>query len=308
MRHAWIVLASAVIGLVAMESPAAAGWNNVFQTCCDGPSRSTRSSFFAPESNCCQKIEYVQRAYYTPVTVWKRESFYEPVTVRYRSYYWESVTTTQYTSYYDPCTGCSRSVAEPRTSYRLRSQMNCAQRYVQRCRMVPVTEQRVSYYMEPVVRNYEPVDPCAGGGTPMRAPVINESGGAQLNDPQGGAPARMPSTDERIEKTRIPSTDTKRNKPVEPRLDRVTSGAEVMGRLMREDRFTPQSYATVTLVNRKNTGERKVIETDQQGRFRTQVPAGEWAIYVPSLDGRAVFHSVLATRERENRNVMIVSQ
>src|SRR5207248_8503792 len=107
---------------------------------------------------------YVQRCYYQPVTTYKQETYLEPVTTYRTSYYWEPVTSYRYTSYYDPCTGCCQQVATPCTSYSLRSQCNACQSYVQRCRMVPCTEMRKSFYLEPVVTYH---DPC---GNPIPGP------------------------------------------------------------------------------------------------------------------------------------------
>lgn len=301
------------IGWLAFgQSQAQAGWNNVFQTCCNNCDGPRTSRYFAPAPQCCQKIEYVQRACYTPVTVWKREVYQEPVTVRYRSFYWEPVTSTTYTSYYDPCTGCSRQVPEQRTSYRLRSEMNCSQRYVQRCRMVPVTEQRVSYYMEPVVVNPEPSN-CCNNDRPIQRPGITETPGASLGDPQS-APSKMPTGDERIKEQNIQQSRSPRNPlappaPANTRLDRVASnGTTIQGRLMREDRFTPQGYSKVVLVSSSNESERRIVETDASGRFAAKIPSGEWSIYTPANGGKLEYHSTLTARDNDVRSVMIVSR
>jgi hypothetical protein len=294
---------------------AQAGWNNVFQTTCNCNQPQQRSSYFAPETSC-QKVEYVQRSYYTPVTVWKREVYEEPVTVKYRSFYWEPVESMTYTSYYDPCTGCSQRVAVPRTSYRLRSQENCAQKYVQRSRLVPVTEMRVSYYMEPVITRYTPPpSPCDSCG---RAPTISEgTNGARLGSPSDGAPARMP--EDRISPPNIPQSGYRAPAPATTpiqnntpplRLDRFSSNSrsgEVQGVLVAEDRFTPRANTRVTLVNKTNPSEQKVVNTDSMGRFNTNVPSGEWSIYVPTSTGKAEYHSTLAVRDNDLRNVTIVS-
>ncbi len=292
-------------------SSAQAGWNNVFQSTGCRDCNQTRSSYFAPPPTSCQKIEYVQRSYYTPVTVWKRECYQEPVTVKYRSFYWEPVTETTYTSYYDPCTGCSKSVAVPRTSYRLRSQENCSQRYVQRSRLVPVTEQRVSYYMEPViVSNYTPEPACNSCAPAPRAPSISETPGAALGNPDGGAPAKMP--EDRIAPQSINPSGYRapQNPPsnVPVRMDRISSRiGNVQGTLVGEDRFTPRGNARVTLVNKSNPNDRKVVSTDAMGRFTTQLPGGDWSIYVPTTQGQSEYHSTLAVRDNDNRNVTIVS-
>src|SRR5688572_9143050 len=150
--------------LAGGAADASAAWNNVFQTtaCCG---ESTRSSFFAPApAPCCPTVTYVQRCYYQPVTTYKTETYYEPVTTYRTSYYWEPVTRYRYTSYYDPCTGCCRQVCTPCTSYCMRTRCNAVCSYVQRCRMVPCTEMRQSFYLEPVLTCPDPCpDPCRNG-------------------------------------------------------------------------------------------------------------------------------------------------
>src|SRR5687767_8845746 len=163
--------------LAGGAADASAAWNNVFQTtaCCG---ESTRSSFFAPApAPCCPTVTYVQRCYYQPVTTYKTETYYEPVTTYRTSHYWEPVTTYRYTSYYDPCTGCCQRVATPCTSYSLRTRCNAVCNYVQRCRMVPCTEMRRSFYLEPVVTYSDPCgNPCPNGAGPGVG--VTESPGA----------------------------------------------------------------------------------------------------------------------------------
>src|SRR3954447_25141085 len=175
--------------LAGGAADASAAWDNVFQTtaCCG---ESSRSAFFAPAPTpCCPSVSYVQRCYYQPVTTYKSETYYEPVTTYRTSHYWEPVTRYRYTSYYDPCTGCCQQVATPCTSYYLRSKCNACQSYVQRCRMVPCTEMRKSFYLEPVVTYTDPCgNPCPscpngagvgvaeGGGAIRPGAAIGESG------------------------------------------------------------------------------------------------------------------------------------
>ena len=302
------------VSVTLNATTAQAGWNNVFESTGCRDCGQTRSSFFAPAPSCGPKVEYVQRAYYTPVTVYKREVYQEPVTVRYRSFYYEPVTETTYTSYYDPCTGCSKSVAVPRTSYRLRSQENCAQRYVQRSRLVPVTENRVSYYMEPVIVDPPapvcPTPACNSCPNP-RSPNISETPGTTLGSPDGGAPARMP--EERIAPQgiqqngyRAPSVPPTQPNPL--RLDRFSSRTgSVQGSLVGEDRFTPRGNSRITLVNKANPDDRKTVNTDAMGRFSANLSDGEWSIYVPTTNGKSEYHSTLAVRENDRRSVTIVS-
>ena len=140
---------------------------------------------------CCPSISYVQRCYYQPVTTYKTETYYEPVTTYRTSHYWEPVTRYRYTSYYDPCTGCCQQVATPCTSYYLRTKCNACQSYVQRCRMVPCTEMRKSYYLEPVVTYSDPCgNPCNSCGP--AAGVAESSTRVPPGAGIGESPARGP--------------------------------------------------------------------------------------------------------------------
>src|SRR5262245_10924157 len=142
--------------LAGGAADATAAWDSVFQTTCCG--QSSRSSFFAPAPApaCCPQVSFVQRCFYQPVTTFKTETFFEPVTTFRTSFFWEPVTRYRYTSFFDPCTGCCKTVAVPCTSFSLRSKCCAVQSYVQRCRMVPCTEMRKSFYLEPVVTFSDP--------------------------------------------------------------------------------------------------------------------------------------------------------
>jgi hypothetical protein len=294
--------------LVFGSSDAFAGWNNVFQTtCCGG--RSTRSSFFAPEPApaCCPQtqVNYVQRCYYQPVTTYKMETYQEPVTTYKTSYYWEPVTRMRYTSYYDSCSGCCQRVATPTTSYYLRSQCNAVQSYVQRCRMVPVTEMRKSYYMEPVVTYSSPCcdSPTSIGNGPT--PGVAESGEG-FRSGESREPPKIPKTD-------IPNSNTRPSrepvsKPI--RMDRMTGNdrsGRLQGTLVRDDRITPRSNGSLKFVSEK-TGEHMVAKADSGGRFAIDLPAGEWTIYTPGNDGKQAFHSTLMVKNDDRRNVTVVSR
>src|SRR5262245_4023281 len=171
----------AAAGLSITASPAAAGWNNVFEACCwDCNKRS--SNYVAPAcpQSCPQperRVQYVQRTYYEPVTEYKCEKYLVPQNYTYKSYYYEPVTSYRYSCYYDPCTCQTQQVATPVTEYKLREQCNSATRYVERTRSVPVTSYRpvtvtqpvVTYYMPPVVQRssyYIPALPPGASTSP----------------------------------------------------------------------------------------------------------------------------------------------
>jgi hypothetical protein len=310
------------LGWVAVgAADASAAWNNVFQTssCC----QQSASAYFAPPPPpaCCPRVSYVQRCYYQPVTTYKTETYYEPVTTYRTSYYWEPVTRYRYTSYYDPCTGCCQQVCTPCTSYYMRSKCNAVCSYVQRCRMVPCTEMRRSFYLEPVVTYSDPcANPCQG------AAGVAESNG--IHTPGGSAPAVIPpgagigeSSDrgagvgESTEPPRIPriNIDSSRPKtaaPVKPiRFDRVasrTNSGRLQGQVVRDDRITPRANATLRFVGEKD--EEVTAKADRTGRFDVDLPAGEWTLYVPGADGKPTFHSTLLVRGSDDRRVTVVSR
>lgn len=315
MRRATRMAAVLALGFVAFGAErASAAWNNVFQTTCCG--NSTRSSFFAPEvPACAPQVSYVQRCYYQPVTSYKTESYYEPVTSYRTSYYWEPTTRMRYTSYYDPCTGCTQNVATPVTSYSLKSKCNAVQSYVQRCRMVPVTEYRKSYYMEPVITHSSPVcDACGTPGCPggnCGVPGAQPAAGVSENPAaaQTGEPPRIPragiteSNPNSLPKT-APSTSQKF------RADRVASfsnpnNGRLQGSVVRDDRITPRPNATLTF---EGNGKEMRTQTDFNGRFMVELPAGEYAMYTAAADGKKVYHSMLTVKNADDRMVTVVSR
>jgi hypothetical protein len=303
--------------LAVGAADASAGWDNVFQTssCC----RSNRSAYFAPPPPaCCPSVSYVQRCYYQPVTTYKTETYYEPVTTYRTSYFWEPVTRYRYTSYYDPCTGCCQTVATPCTSYYLRSKCNAVCSYVQRCRMVPCTEMRKSFYLEPVVTYSDPCcNPCPPGGAGVAESVpsrLPPAAGIQ-EGPNGGVRPGA-GVDESSEPPRIPRTNIDMGRPkatptpVKPiRADRFasrTNEGRLRGQVVYDDRITPRANATLRFVGEKD--EEVTAKADLTGRFAVELPTGEWMLYVPGKDGKPVFHSQLVVRESDNRLVTVVSR
>jgi hypothetical protein len=300
--------------LAGGAADASAAWDNVFQTtaCCG---ESTRSAFFAPAPNpCCPTISYVQRCYYQPVTTYKTETYYEPVTTYRTSYYWEPVTRYRYTSYYDPCTGCCQQVATPCTSYYLRSRCNACQSYVQRCRMVPCTEMRKSFYLEPVVTYSDPCcNPCPNGaGVAGSVPHIQP--GAGIGESPGRGPAagiNESSEPPRIKSPGIQESNPRKTIPTKPlRADRVASrerdGGRLAGQVVRDDRITPRANTTLKFVG---DGDLEVTaKADAAGRFVVELPPGEWTLYLPGADGNAKFHSTLVVRREDDRRVTVVSR
>jgi hypothetical protein len=305
--------------LAGGAADANAAWNNVFQTTACG-CESTRSSYFAPAPTpCCPTTSYVQRCYYQPVTTYKTESYYEPITTYRTSNYWEPVTSYRYTSYYDPCSGCSQTVATPCTSYYLRQRCNAVQSYVQRCRMVPCTEMRKSFYLEPVVTYTDPCgNPCPscpnGGVAPSGiAPSgIAPAGGINESSQRGGAGINESSEPPRIPRTNIePGSRKVTPVPTVPmRADRTASrtieGGRLAGQVVRDDRITPRANATLKFVGDQD--QQVTAKADAAGRFAVEVPAGEWTLYLVGADGKSTFHSTLLVRREDDRRVTVVSR
>jgi hypothetical protein len=305
--------------LAGGAADASAAWNNVFQTtaCCG---ESTRSSFFAPApAPCCPSVSYVQRCYYQPVTTYKTETYYEPVTTYRTSHYWEPVTRYRYTSYYDPCTGCCQQVATPCTSYYLRTKCNAVCNYVQRCRMVPCTEMRRSFYLEPVVTYSDPCgNPCPNGGAGVgvaEAPGVIPPGagiaGPGVRGPAAGVDESSDREPPRIKSPGIQESNPRKTVPAKPlRADRVASrtldGGRLAGQVVRDDRITPRANATLKFVGERD--EAVTARADAAGRFALELPPGEWTLYLPGADGKAKFHNTLVARHEDDRRVTVVSR
>jgi hypothetical protein len=180
-----------VAALAAGGGSASAGWDNVFQVCCDHCRSSVTAGFAAvpaadaccpPQQQCTTR--YVQRCFYQPVTSYVQKTFYEPVTTYRTSFYWEPVTSCRVSCYFDPCTCSYRQVSTPVTSYRLRSQCCPVTSYLQRCCMQPVTSYQLSFY-------YEPQTTCCQ--TTIGAPVACPPAGAVTVPAATGAAVPAPA-------------------------------------------------------------------------------------------------------------------
>lgn len=309
MKRPIIMAALLALGIAfGGASEAKAAWNNVFQTtCCGGDS--SRSSFFAPQAPACApQVSYVQRCYYQPVTSYKTETYYDPVTTYRTSYYWEPCTRMKYTSYYDPCTGCTQNVATPVTTYSLKSKCNAVQSYVQRCRMVPVTEYRRSYYMEPVITQAAPsCDNCSSPGCPGGNCGVPNAGVTESNN--GVRPTETGEPPRRIPPAGIPESNPKPTISQKIRADRIASfnnGGRLQGSLVSDDRITPRPNTSLVFATAE--GKEVVTKTDFNGRFMVELPAGDYTLKTSGQDGKPVFHSVVSVKNADNRVVTVVSR
>lgn len=310
-----LVWGCALAALAAVATPAHAGWNNVFQVCCNhcgGTSAPPVVSNYSadPGAGCCQPpptqtctTRYIQRTYYQPVTSYRQSTYYQPVTSYRTSYYYEPVCSYRYSCYYDPCTCSYQTVATPTTSYRLRSQCNPVTSYLQRTCMTPVTTYRASCY-------YEPVTTCCQTST--GAPVTSVPPGADVN-PAPSTPA-PPGTSDRsgdVPPPAPPGTSEKRSpdalppggmppasemrrgntRPPVVRYDRIASregSNQIAGRLVGNDR-NPLSSAKVLFVSVEKKTVQRTATTDRDGKFEASLDEGGWLVYTYDRDGKPVF-------------------
>jgi hypothetical protein len=301
----------ATLTLMLAGSQASAAWDNVFETCCFRCRR--HATFFAPAPvvaaaspcNCCE-TKYVQRCYYQPVTTYK--AVCQPVTTYRTSYYYEPVCSYRSSCYYDPCTGSSVQVTTPVTSYRLRSQCNAVTSYVQRC--VPVTTYRPSYYLE-AVTSCAPPPPCPTPCGPVGAPPGVAEQGTAGDVPRIPAPGVMESQSS-------PGTGTIRQSPppIIPRpmtklehvVSRFRNGASVNGQVVMNNSVAPVPGTKLLFVSRQTKDKQQAVTADSDGRFNVALASGGWDIYTSRTDGMLEFHSSVEVKDRQDRNVRVVSR
>ena len=334
-----VVPAVTLAGLLATAVPASAGWDNVFQVCCHDCR--PRASYYAPAAPCPQpcpqpeaRVSYVQRCYYQPVTEYRRESYYTPVQEQVRSYYYEPVCSYRYSTYYDPCSGCPQQIATPVTSYQLREKCNTVTRYIERCRMVPVTSYRQVTTMQPVVTYYYPPQvsssSCYTPGAPL-IPADQFSGSAtapghapQVDQIRQTPPVVMPDrpADSTIPNPNVPVTppstmpnSLQRSLPTRPATS-VPKGANfasrtrttLRGEVVLNDRQTPRANTKVIFLNADRLDVRVSAVTNEFGEFDVTLPAGEWYMYLSTGDGKAVYHKKVTVREYDNPTYRVVSR
>ncbi len=315
--------------LAVSSSPAWAGWNNVFQVCCNHCGSSTPAPVVAaspvvvgygscdpcpapcPQTTCTTK--YVQRSFYTPVTTYRTSYYMEPVTTYRTSYYYEPVTSYRYSCYYDPCTCSYQTVATPQTSYRLRSRCCPVTSYLQRTCMTPVTTYQQSFYYEPVTtccttsvggavttpppgaavvpNTAESTTPGTNGSMPPPPPGTTESTTPMTSDPyKSERSPSLPST------PRMPSASDEgtigslNRRPPAIRIDRMASREGYnLQGQVVLGDRTPRSGAKLLLVSVESKTNQRTITTERDGSFQANVPAGGWLVYTHDEQGRPVF-------------------
>ena len=338
--------AALVAVLAAGGGSANAGWNNVFQVCCD----SCRSSVSAaspvvavPVADGCQQQQcttrYVQRSYYQPVTTYQQRTYYEPVTSYRTSYYYEPVTSYQVSSYYDPCSCGYKQVSTPVTSYRLRSQCSPVTSYLQRCAMQPVTGYQLAYYYEPQTTCCQTtigapvaVPPAAGvlavplaPAAPAAAapPTVGEQRQQPLAVPpgvseqrDGGAGAsesqRYPAPASSQPMPRATEGATFRPAPSNPpavRLDRIVSAtdAKLQGQVVSED-ARPVANVQLLFISADQASTRESVTADIAGKFNVSLTTGNWLIYTRGPNGKTDFCRKVEVRADEPTELRLVSR
>ncbi|CAN5289929.1 hypothetical protein BH11PLA2_BH11PLA2_10780 [soil metagenome] len=298
-----------LIASAVMASPAAAGWDNVFQlTCCDGPK--ARTSYYeapAPASDCTPqpKVEYIQRSYYQPETSYKRESYYVPVKENVKSYYYEPVTSYKYTSYYDPCSGQCQQICTPTTSYAVKEKCNSVTRWVEQSRMVPVTSYRaVTSYTPVVTYYYPPVSSPSSFKIPIAPPQVNE----QRNVAPAPELELIPKKELPTQPNSVPRAMPPANSKTSAAYTASRSKGSVRGEVVKNDQATPRPNTKVIFLSATDTTKREEAMTNNFGEFDVKLPAGEWYVYLGQGTGKATFHKKLTVGADDNRDVTLVSR
>ncbi len=344
--------------LAATAGPAGAAWNNVFQvTCCN--SRPRAAMYVAPvvvqaSPACCNPCpqpvcttQYIQRCYYQPVTVMQTKTYYEPVTTYRTSYYYEPVTSYRYSCYYDPCTCRYQQVAQPVTSYALRSQCCPVQSWVQRCCSVPVTVMQQRSYYEPVTTCSTPCSPCnpcaqAAVAVPQQQPVVQvpnnqvpnnqvPNNQVPINDyyrsPNGGTTLQPPIIKEQQGSQSYkrdwgtepplanpgPGTSLKQPAPYTPpavKLERIAfaTDAAVQGQVVNNGTQAPRAGAQVVFVHASQQGKMQSVTANAAGHFQADLAPGGYLVYVNDNQGLPVFHSRIDVDGKRPAVIKLVSR
>lgn len=317
-------------------SLAPAAWNNVFQvTCCGGGRRvaayaAPSVSFASPccpapcPTTCCSPPTFVQRSFCQPVTTMQAFTFNEPVTTFRTSFFWEPVCSYSMSCFVDPCTGCTQQVATPVTSFRMRTQCNAVQSFVQRVGYRPVTTMRQSFYWEQVAAPACPAPcpscpstapavvaapPCNGCGSgavaaapaATTAPPLNLSPEPALGENRTQPPAAL---GESREQYYMPPANPSRlrNAPPPVKMDRMASAAPVGGQIVTAS-YSPKAGAKIVFVNASRNEIRETATADADGHYQISLPSGEWYVYLDST-----YHNRIDVKANEARQITLVSR
>jgi hypothetical protein len=317
------------LAALAAGGSARAGWNNVFQVCCNhcGGTAAPVVAGYAdpccpapcpqpcPQTTCTTR--YIQRTYYQPVVSYRVSNYLQPVTTYRTSYYYEPVCSYRYSCYYDPCTCRYQTVAQPVTSYRLRSRCCPVTSYLQRTCMTPVTTYRQACYYEPVttccttttgaaVATLPPgaqVTPAPAAHVEAPAPGTTETreGASSLPPPPPGTEeSRSPGTAYRprspeVQPPRVMphASDSSYRAPARPpivRFDRIASrSGHNLEGRVLDGGRQPRRSARVLFVSVEKKSLQGTATTDDDGAFSAQLSAGGWLVYTYDDNDRPVF-------------------
>lgn len=308
------IAALALIGLAGSAEIASAGWNNVAQLTCDCRPKRASTSFRAPD---CDKPEvrtsYIEKSYFKTVTEYRYETFKVPVEVQVRKSFYEPVTRYRTSSYYDQCSGRCEKVDIPYTAYRLRTECGTETKMVEKTKKVPVEVTREFKMVQPVVTYYYPPRPVSGSGRIVDDGMIEaENAGSNPN-----VEIERPNS-KKIENPGVPavppgnmpnnSNRNSGNGTSRVRTASRNSNAAIRGELVEQDRITPKANSKLIFLNADDESKRIEVKTNQYGEFDTNIPAGDWYLYLGTGTGKAVYHSKLTMVEGQTRDVTVASK
>lgn len=342
MRPIRVLMWGCALAALMAARPAQAGWNNVFQVCCNSCGSQPTVAMASPiesASPCqqpcqqpCQtqscKTTYVQRSYYQPVTTYKQSFYYEPVTSYKTSYYYEPVTSYRYSCYYDPCTCSYQQVAQPTTSYRLRSQCCPVTSYLQRCQVTPVTTYQQMNYYEPQTTCCTTTTGAPVASIPQsssvvsptvpttQAPPVAETRQPGLA-PAAGAPnvaeSREPAPADggvKFDRSRQPQFGapiqiTPNNPAPAVRRDRIASRSSpvVQGTVVSADQ-KPLAGARLLFVSTGSDHTQIPSRADNEGNFEVKLPAGSWLLYTTDATGKKTEYKQKVTVQDEQTTLV----
>lgn len=222
-------------------------------------------------SRCCPVTSYLQRCCLQPVTNYQKVTYYEPQTTC-------CTTTIGAPVAAPPCSAPAAAAPPPAVEGAAVSPPpgvsagpNAAP---------PGVSGQPNNPPPAVNGTAEPPPPGQGAGATSinrRLPRKPGSDGSSYRQPRLQAPVPV--------KPRTPA-----QKPPRLRFERITSTPRpnTEGRVLRADR-RPQTRTKVIFICADKQGVRRSLTTDDSGRFRTTLTAGNWLIYTQNASGRLVY-------------------
>ena len=314
IRHA-LAAALVVTAVVGTPGPSLAGWDNVFQVACHNCRKPSRASYYAsapaPTTSSSAKTELQTTCYEVPVTVMKAEIERYEVPVQVRSFYYDPVTTYTTRSFYNRQTCQTETECVPRTSYVRKEECNTVMKYAERTRMVPVQETRRVCERTPVTtitqygpteRYYDDCDSCKLPPAAGQRPRVDVEPQPRARPDATIPPQQMP----------MGGPNTSYRKPAAPAYtgpvtSRTASRATVSGEVVLADRATPRPNAKVVFLNAADLTDRIDAVADAFGNFSTDLPAGEWHVYLGTGTGQAQFYKTVIVNDA-GRTLQVVSR